>query len=267
MISPIKILPGELIHEEFNNTGSQCDLLIISLVLNCEKLWIRYKPQKTMYGAEYIEYNRYDTIFNSHISKHTRKGFIFKKNELNIFDSEDFLCHDGRCFPSSIGGCKLCQYSDRGKTKRNFYYPGDEVWVPEFKKRTVIREVSIGLDFKGIEDIFEKSRNGYCLYLGRNSSFIPDTDSKLTVFANAINNFNLRNRLSLYYRLDGIGGFYKASELGIIKRKHYLIDFEQLEFICEICLYGKESPECEKCGTALYKKSIKNDIQRDYREI
>ena len=156
MISPIKILPGELIHEEFyNSTGSQRDLLIISLVLDCEKLWIRYKPQKTTYGAEYIEYDRYDTIFDSHISKHTRKGFIFKKNELNIFDSEDFLCHDGRCFPSSIGGCKLCQYSDRGKTKRNFYYPGDEVWVPEFKKRTIIREVSIGLDFKGIEDTFE----------------------------------------------------------------------------------------------------------------
>jgi len=261
MISPIKILPGEEIHEKIPGYIDR-NIIIISVFIKSGEKYIEFRDNRNgyLYEARYLQ------MFSKGNQKYyTRIGYILPGN---IFDTEDYLCHDHRCFPSDLGGCTLCQYSERSKQRKQFFYPGDEVYVPEFKKIAKVEAASIGFNFAGLEHEYASLSDYTCGNLGRKSVLIArEMKSNCYLIVTATKLYS-KNRLGVYYKMEGIGGFYSYSEIRIVKRKNYLIDLEQLDYICsEICLYGKGSPECEKCETKKYKDSIRNDLQRDYRKI
>ena len=266
MISPIKILPGEGIHENIPGdrylTPIDRNIIIISVFIKYGEKYIEFRDNSTGYLYE----ARYSEMFSKENQKYySRIGYILPGN---VFDTEDYLCHDHRCFPSDLGGCTLCQYSERSKQRKRFFYPGDEVYVPEFKKVAKVEVASIGFNFAGLEREYESLRGYTCGNLGRKSVLVArEMKSNCDLIVTAIKLYS-KDRLGVYYKMEGIGGFYSYSEIRIAKRKNYLIDLEQLDYICsEICLYGKGSPKCERCETKKYKDSIRNDLQRNYRKI
>ena len=111
MISPIKILPGEGIHENIPGdrylTPIDRNIIIISVFIKYGEKYIEFRDNSTGYLYE----ARYSEMFSKENQKYyTRIGYILPGN---VFDTEDYLCHDHRCFPSDLGGCTFCQYSER----------------------------------------------------------------------------------------------------------------------------------------------------------
>lgn len=260
MIRPIKILPGEVIHYKIPDDHIDRKLLIVAVRIDCGELCVEASDNDT--GSTYnFRYSRF--LVNKKYC--TRVGFVLK---INMFDTEDYLCHDHRCYPSNLGGCSFCQYSGRSKQRKKLFYPGDEVYVPEYKKTAEIEIATLGFDFTELDREYAVLKRTYDSgILGRNNVLAYNGGRSLNSIIAAAKQYQLE-RLGIYYKMKDIGGFYRYDEIRMVKRKNYLIDLEQLDYICsEICLYGNGSSECKKCETKKYKDSIKDDLQRDYREI
>ena len=267
MTKPIRILPGEVIHEErpetrYSNKISQ-DLVVTSVGYidkHDTELRLIIANNDNIFGP-ILQCIKYSQLKSDKIY-YTRKGFGLKN--LNVFSSEDYFCHDHRCFPSDLGGCTFCQYSERSKQRKVLLYPGDEVYVPKYKKNAKIMKAVLGYQFTKEQ---QDQIGSTTVFFRDNGILLLDNERGYSVVIKRINEYGY-DRLGIYYILDTIGGTFAYTDLRISKRRSYLIDIKQLDYVCsEICIYGKDSEKCKNCETNKYKESIKNDIQGDYRKI
>lgn len=228
MINLIDVFVGEVV---VNNTGDE--FIITNLRapgIYTFQRWNLYNMM-TWYGDLYEE--TWEGVKESFILK---KG-IGALTENDILEGDDWICHDGRCYPSVVerGGCEFCQYYKMGSRQKKYYEPGDLVWVKSKRE---------------IEEIVETS-----LFITKSTTPIKVCNLGF-VSSNMEFSVRFRTKEGTHYRWD---------ELLEVKRKRHAINPHQLRYICEeLCWY--EDKNCDKCETGKYIKQY-NDLSRNYNRI
>ena len=69
---------------------------------------------------------------------------VGKAKGVELLEGEDWLCHDGRCYPGVLAdGCSGCIYSRLVRERKRYFEPGDEVWIPSEKRIRRIIETAL----------------------------------------------------------------------------------------------------------------------------
>lgn len=147
-------------------------------------------------------------------------------------NGEDWICHDQRCFPSTISdGCEGCRYKKLLRERKRYFEPGDEVWIPSEKRSDKIKEAVLVFQRKPRETPIEFLTSSYYTLEGLESF----------IWSVRFRTWTSRQLYQDYYRWD---------ELRLIKRKRHFLNKEQLLYICsDLCIFGKGSTKCEECKT------------------
>jgi hypothetical protein len=157
-------------------------------------------------------------------------------------EGEDWLCHDGRCYPGVLaGGCTDCMFRGLVREKKRYYEPWDTVWVPQAKKKGVIAETAL---------FYSHQKTG---------PYYPVDKDSFHVLIHGDLYFSVRYRISTL----PFNNYLRWDELRLIKRKRHFINIEQLEHVCnDLCLFGPYSKtagiRCWECETG----KIWRQIQR-----
>ena len=159
---------------------------------------------------------------------------VGKMKGMDLLEGEDWLCHDKRCYPGVLAdGCSGCMYSKLAREKKRYFEPEDIVWVPaEKRKRNVIESA---------------------LFYQREKGGTPIKLESIYGIANKLNDliWSVRFRLERYPVSDQ---YYRWDQVRLVKRKRHLINFSQLDHICnDLCLFGPYSKtagiRCWECET------------------
>lgn len=208
MTSPIKFCVGEIFR-----TKSQKDYVLAALNHNRLVFLDCIAGSRARYV--FISWNEFINRFG----EVTRLGVVFKDDPL---ETEDWLCHENRCYPKILaGGCTGCVYNRPGTAIKRYYEPGDIVWIPSGKRRGIIGEVRL---------FYSKQEGG------------PYFD--IIDYYGEFTEVNLVVKFSLV----GESKFYRWDKLRCIKRKSFFLNVNQLKTICnELCLFGPHNGDQESC--------------------
>ena len=167
---------------------------------------------------------------------------------LDFSESDDWMCHDERCYPSVLaGGCSGCLYSKLNQTRKKYFEPGDIVWVPSKKYKRIITNAA--------------------LFFTDNNNNIEGM--MLPTLYDYIYGFGAPENCVWSVQFKAVGGgavtqFYRWDEIRLIKRRRHFINIPQLEHICnDLCLFGPGSETCLGCKTGKIKKQL-YDIRGNY---
>ena len=155
-----------------------------------------------------------------------------KLNGIELLEGEDWLCHDGRCYPGVLaGGCSGCIFSGLTKERKRYFEPGDIVWVPSEKTKRRVIETTLFYNRAGTPNMF------YSL-AGLSAIFYELK-------------WSVRFRLEKY---PVSNQFYRWDEIRLVKRKRHFINYQQLSHVCnDLCLFGPYSKTkgktCWDCET------------------
>ena len=151
----------------------------------------------------------------------------------NILEGDDWICHDGRCWPSVFGkGCEGCMYLGKGSTQKRYYRPGDKVWVKGLRKTCEVIKTT--------------------LHVSSDELVIAHPYTTLRYPEENIRK-DKNIKFSIRFFLKGEKRYYRWEELREVKRKYHTINPEQLDYICsDLCFFGpysKDSKRCFECQT------------------
>ena len=198
MINLIDVFVGEVFSDYYENNRY--------LITNLKAPW-----KYTFQGLDiYDEFIGTWTDFKNKYLPKKRIGSLIGDD---ILVGDDWICHDGRCYPSVVegGGCEFCQYYRMGSRQKKYYEPGDLVLVKSKREINEIVETSLFI-----------TKNSTPIKVC-NLGYIP-TESEFSV--------RFKTRAGTHYRWD---------ELLEVKRKRHTINFHQLKYICEeLCWYGEK---------------------------
>jgi hypothetical protein len=158
-----------------------------------------------------------------------------KVNGIDLLESEDWLCHDKRCYPKILaGGCTGCMYSGLGKTRKRYFEPGDIVWVPSEKKERKVIESALFY-----RDLDEKNSDYTQFYSIRRDGGWKNIK---WIVGFRLEKYPVSNK------------WYNWNEIRLVKRERHFINPTQLDHICnDLCLYGPYSKtagiRCWECET------------------
>jgi len=264
MTNLIRKLPGHVLKIKWRGGGYPEGTYILSQVSEDEDLTFisATMPAITVY-------------INSKELNHRCEN-LEKIGYIGPYLEDDWLCHDNNCGPKKITGCVDCPYSK--KVGANFFYPGDECYDPIWKKKYKIKSVHIGLKLTGGEDLgWEKV---FDLYSGGKYEIFTPGKHPILSSLMYTNDF-MRILDAKYYGLvkkEYITPVYlygldtkfsrktlmEFNDLRRAKRCNFIIDLEQIDWICkELCLYGIGSEQCKTCKT----EQIKHDLSRDHKKV
>lgn len=167
--------------------------------------------------------------------RHSSLKRVGKVRGVELLEGEDWLCHDGRCYPGVLaGGCTDCMFRGLVREKKRYYEPWDTVWVPQAKKKGVIAETTL---------FYSHQKTG---------PYYPVDGDRFYALIHEYEDLYF----SVRYRIDTlpINTYLRYDELRLIKRKRHFINIKQLEHVCnDLCLFGPYSEiggkKCFECET------------------
>lgn len=193
----------------------------------------------------------------------------------DVFQGEDYLCHDDRCFPGSLSGCQGCLYQDLTKQRKLYFECGDTVYDKSTKRIAKIIEVSLSLSIPPIDADDERMLNKL-KYICYNEHYEEGVDVVLSIYpirhiANYIKLLVVEGIKQVYHQVYKLDSFttktwYRAEDLRLVKRNKITLNVDQLEDICKnLCIFGEGSEKCKECKTGKIRGELKDVISRDRR--
>ena len=191
----------------------------------------------------------------------------------DVFQGEDYLCHDDRCFPGSLSGCQDCLYQDLTKQRKLYFECGDTVYDKSTKRIAKIVEVSLSLSIPPTDD--ERMLNNL-MYISYNEHYKEGVDVVLSInpirhiasYIRLLDSEKIKQKYHQVYKLDGFTTktWYRAEDLRLVKRDKITLNVDQLEEICKsLCIFGEGSDKCKECKTGKIRGEIKDVISRNRR--
>ena len=160
---------------------------------------------------------------------------IGKVRGVELLEGEDWLCHDGRCYPGVLAdGCSGCIYSKLVKERKRYFEPGDEVWIPSEKR---IRRI--------IETALFRSDNINGPYFKVNDRY-DIIQCQIYSVRYMVEKYPVEKK------------YYRWNQIRLVKRNRHFINPEQLKHVCDdLCLFGPYGGvRCVDCKTGKIWKEL-----------